>query len=420
MDVSTDNDDTANWLSDSLLVQQVQENDGIRLEEPWWAHLERQSERGILLKVEKGVAEFGGWNEITEILLYASVKGDNASLPTPPTSSSPTPPGESVSEDHTREKEIKVYALPLSSNIINHAKHGAQNITPHPEGIPKQARFLPLHPREHDEIRTISQKRQSLSSLFNDATQKRRKLKGRGGESVAQAMASIDRPASQHSMLPAILNECQETSTLPVKAKVARTGLTRAATVSGSEFPRPSSRSGSLANGKRSSLHRVESAVSPRDSPTFSDADDSVAQQNKAALTKMVMAGMRLYGFQQKKKPGTASTIDPRAVAGASAPSNDVEEEYKLVYHQTFKAVSFTFRKQMQTQVIAQDLMRDVVDRCLNLFCTDPSMSADSDPGNVIFGSQGSESFGAFDKPSGKNSSPVLPKTWSTSTVKKR
>ena len=421
-DVSTGNESTTRWLTEALLDcdESLLEEDASR--EPWWSHSGRQSEKGILLKVEiENEEERGMRNVITEILLYAAVTNSHTALPTPPASSSPAPPDEDVAD--SMDQVVKVYALPLCSNIIDRAKLSMETCPRTPIDLhgAENACFLP---HMHDTTRVTQpapQKRQSISTLFEDATKKRRKLKGRGGESISQAMAGIDRPPSQHG-----LPEKQE-APQPQQNDLRRKSLSRASSmpsVAAQEHPRPASRSGSLANGKRSSLHRVESVVSPCDSPTPLDADGSQAQQNKAALSKVIMAAMRLHGLKQKKRPTSKPQLPSQVTLDTetSAAAIEAEEEYKLVYHQTFRAATFTFRKHLNAKVIPQEVMRDAVDQLLMMFCTDP-MTVDpvSDCGDlqVFEANNGLPSSSPFDKPSIQARSTNLANGWNTPTVKK-
>lgn len=395
LDVSTDDVTTAAWLSEVLLLQETPGNDGDGASMPWWSHLGKQSDHGILVKVEENAdVERASGSQITEVLFYASVKTGPAALPTLPASSSPAPRGESL-QDYVPDdtQDVKVYALPLNSKIFRQAERAGGLASP-----PSEACFLPYGFDQILGTQIAAQKRQSLSSLFEDATQKRRKLKGRGGERISRAMANIDSP-SQHGLPQDMKREERETPSSPPKGHAPRESLSRASTVASLpsvEFARPPSW-GALTNGKRSSLHRVESAIWPRDSPTLSDTDSSYAQQNKAALVKVVMAGMRLHGLQQRKRhtkdelPWTGtSTVDPP----------EGEDVYKLVYHQAFKAATFTFRRQLTAQIISQEVMREVVDRLLTLFCTDPlakDLFNDDFAGSSF---QEGEAFNAFDLPS--------------------
>ena len=72
--------------------------------------------------------------------------------------------------------------------------------------------------------------------------------------------------------------------------------------------------------------------------------EPTVESRNKEALSRVVMAGMRMYGLQQRRK-----TKSRRGSVALSHDCNDhiseeqaaqdavKDEEYKLIYHQTFK-----------------------------------------------------------------------------------
>lgn len=424
-DVFTGNETTTRWLTEALLDCEDSKLYEDASREPWWSQLGRQSENGILLRVETKNEEKGGFPDvISEILLYAAVTKTDTALPIPPTSSSPAPLDDGIADAlDPGGKTVKVYALPLCSNIISRARLSTEALSPSLRDIQSagQACFLP---HTNDPVRVtqpVPQKRQSISTLFDDATRKRRKIKGRGGESVSQAMAGLDRPPSQHG-----LPEKQEAS-LPQQNDLRRNSLSRASSMTssvGPEYPPPTSRSGPLANGKRSSLHRVESVISPRDSPTLLDADGSHGQQNKAALTKVIMAAMRLHGLQQKKRPASKSQLPSQATlhTETSAATNGAEDEYKLVYHQTFKAATFTFRKYLNAQVIPQEAMRDAVDQLLIMFCTDPMVvdyTNDRGDSQAFEASNGHPSSSPFDKPSSQARSSNNANGWNMPMVKK-
>ena len=285
-----------------------------------------------------------------------------------------------------------------------------------------QAYFLPYTHEPAQVTQQAPQKRQSISTLFEDATKKRRKLKRGGGESISQAMAGVDRPPSQHDLW-----ERQEA--LQPQHKDPRTrSLSRISNITpatGPENARPTSRSAPLAHGKRSSLHRMESAISTRDSPTLSDVDGSYAQQNKAALTKVIMAAMRLHGLQQKKKPLSHSQL-PNPVTSLTdmnVVTNEADDEYKLVYHQTFKAAMFTFRKHLDGLLISQERMREIVDRLLTMFCSDPlnfDCVSEGSECKEFEASNGGPSSSPFDKPSSQAQLSKMGHIWNRPTVKKR
>ena len=401
LEVSTDNDASATWLAGSILDNQGQHSQYDASCEQWWEKLGKQSDQGILLKIEHDEGATEGRRIATELLLYAAVYSKSVGLPTPPASSSPAPTSESLEPLPNGQRVIKFYALPLSSKIFDRVADFAGIVTPPPEDpkYSKPACFLPYGWHRSQGEQKVHQKRQSLSALFDDASQKRRKLKGRGGESVAQVMAGIHCPISQNAYSQDTACEKEQQPVRSAQEPRVGKGLSRrSSTMSNTEpdLTRAAPRPGALANGKRSSLHRVESALSPRDSPALSELDDSISNQNKAALSKIVMAGMRLYGLQQKKRK---SERDQTSGDRADLPGEpEAEDEYKLVYHQTLKAATFALRKQFSDQVIAQIALRDVVDRFLDLFCIDPMVSTNGANGDMTgFGTRTSDPFGGFD-----------------------
>ena len=428
LEVSSENEATSRWLSEGLLCQEDTSSQDT-VSGPWWSYETAQSEYGMLLSVEYGESGPRRGNNLTELLLYAAVKRNLAELPTPLPSSLLAPSEESYCTSlHGDHLDVKVYALPLCSTIFDHVGKAARLAVPTQEDstASTEAVFLPETPDLSHLRQEAHQKRPSIASLFEDAKQKRRKLKGRGGESISKAMAEIDRPLTRHG-LPSSLDQGESENTPMLQArKAVKQSLSRSSSmtsVANPELPRPTSRSGALSNGKRSSLHRVESAISPRNSPILCDEDGDYAQKNKAALTKVVMAGMRLHGFQQKKRLGKTSAIEDRpntATSIGDATPFEAEDEFKLVYHQTFKAAMFAFRRHFNVQAISQGIMRDIVDRILGLFCSDPLVGLEIEEGGLAaFGMSSQKSAVAFDEPSAGQSS-MPGSVWSPHTVKKR
>lgn len=91
--------------------------------------------------------------------------------------------------------------------------------------------------------------------------------------------------------------------------------------------------------------------------------DSSFDSRNRQTITKTVMAGMRMYGLQQRK----AGEGQMNSESVPETASND--EEYKLVYHQTFKGTVFALRREMGVALVRPDAVREVVDRLLAVFC---------------------------------------------------
>ncbi|KAL6719719.1 Vacuolar protein sorting-associated protein 55 [Lecanora helva] len=375
--VSSDNDVTAAWLSESLSWFESQETHDGEFEDM----LRKQSEQGILLRIENDVVESDAQRDLTELLLYASVYEHDEIPSTLAASSLLGTASEPVESIQDVPGIFKVYALPLSSKIINQAAilaNLATLPTKDPES-PIPAYFLPHQWHQPQHPHTEHRKRPSMSALFNNAAKKRKKFTSRTGESVAQTMAGLRGPVSDSQLSPELMCEDRKQLSKPVGEITARQGLSRAssmASIANANSVRPQSRRGTLASEKRPSLQHVESTASFPDNIVIQESDGRFSSQNRAALSKTVMAGMRLYGLQQKKKSEKSQLTEDHTTI---AHEPDAEDEYKAVYHQTYKAAAFAFRRQFDTRIIPQEALRDIVDRILDLFCSD-------DAGAVNFG----------------------------------
>lgn len=367
--VWTHNESTEHWISEALLDHRDAAAGSAGSTQPWWLRSTQQSDRGILLKVENGVGDIhstpsSGYT-ITEILVYAAISKEqefSGILSTIPGSPSGAGDDARVGDRYGITREIKIYALPLSSRKHEHFDR-IQGLDPQPllNGTDDgKAYFLPTAREDTSTHASSPWERSRLSNLFDEARDQRKRLIRHGGGGVSKVMARMDGPGlnlrsasgEMRVTIPADLS-----TDMPLKA-TRRESLSRASSISSFrslEPTRPPSRRESLTNGKRSSLHRVESIT-----PAGEIVDGNIIeQQNKAALSRIVMTGMRIYGLQQKKG------------REASRPPDD-DDEYKLIYHQTFKGALFAFRTHITSEVIDQESMRDTVDRLLAIFCNDP------------------------------------------------
>lgn len=151
----------------------------------------------------------------------------------------------------------------------------------------------------------------------------------------------------------------------------------------------------------------------------MSDSNNEILEQNKSQLAKIIMTGMRLHGLQQRKRPNTATSRPGHSRSSSTIPQfaeqPNGDDEYKLVYHQTHKAVMFAFRAHCNTKIIGQDAMRDVVDQMLHHFCTDPLIPSPAIDSFVV----GKAEENPFDPPS--SSAPMGDsQVWCTPLTKKR
>lgn len=277
---------------------------------------------------------------VTEILFYGTIAPGVANH-------SPTLPASSVQVENTQANllpELRVHALPLSSDLICRqytindgmsllASDAARSVGS------LDAQFFP--PLVDTKPEPVSPKRNR--DIFEEATIANKKARGKGGVGVAAAAArgNDSQFLSDHRKSFSIESN---TSRLPeVRPPSANGNLTRPSSRHLSRSPSISSEVGPLSRkilpDKRSNLSRVATVSLQAEEPT-------TESRNKEALAKVVMAAMRMYGLQQRKKsqrasmaPNSDETLKTRDELAPGDAAKD--EEYKIVYHQTFKGAAF-------------------------------------------------------------------------------
>ncbi len=127
LDVWTSVESTQEWLhqclSEDAVDDKKEEGNKEENERPRWGTSGRQSRHGILLGVKGDHGETGATGpKITEVLLYAAATKSPQHLyvpPSPPASSSP----EGESHLGAEKSSLRLFALPLSSKIIEDLEH---------------------------------------------------------------------------------------------------------------------------------------------------------------------------------------------------------------------------------------------------------------------------------------------------------
>ncbi|KAL8791644.1 MAG: hypothetical protein Q9195_005727 [Heterodermia aff. obscurata] len=375
--VSTNEGATEEFFSQILLGGDQEPPQDDENSQPWWQRQLPPLEYGILLKVDPGAVECS--TAATELLVYAAVDHNHSAgngMITPPRSSSPDIGQSAVTETRPSPNNfcLKLYALPLDSRRLELLSSTKAGLLAGSAALSDgEARFLPFATIS-SEPQQGSNKRRKLSNVFDEANHQRRKIKGRGGESISRAMAEagLQQPGKFvviASQLEKPVFGQQPVTDQPVD--IPSRNLSRASSTGSLPTPdsaRPRSRRETFIAGRKTSLNRVESIISAPDSI---DNDNIISQQNKSTLARIIMAGMRMYGFQPQKK---SKPHPPSTTTKTPDPDPD-PDEYKTIYHQTFKAASFAFRSHFSLRPVAQEAMREVVDRLLSLFCIDPNPS---------------------------------------------
>ena len=407
LDVWTDNESTEQWihrcLFDDLKDGDIEQSNG------WWDRIGGQSQNSILLGVRGGAdAGEGSATEITEILLYAGTSQEFNAPPTPPASS----PLEHGNHGSKTSLNVRIHALPLSSKIYNTLAQTPSIPHINPASDDQEFYYLPSPPpaQSHQHDDNPATKRPHIESLFDEATQIRRLHKKQGGEGIAKAMAAMDARMSMPALssTTAALPEPLINPNPKVQPK-PRTPFSRASTTGCINPPPPpppqmsppSSRPPSThlppePKRRRSLLARAPFLPSPSiDAVTpasdIPDSTSAIEHQNKTTLSRIIMAGMRMHGLQpqhQRRKsvggasytqnPASASTDARERICGGNGEGGQdsvwkiTEDEYKAIYHQTFKSTTFTFRNTWKTSAIKEESLRDTANIFLSQFCTSP------------------------------------------------
>ncbi|KAF2710714.1 hypothetical protein K504DRAFT_375566 [Pleomassaria siparia CBS 279.74] len=380
LDVFTSNEETEQWFQSILLSKVAREANASEdaVAQDWWSCARSQSPIGILVQVD-GEVDTGGGPRITEILFYGTIVGlAERRLPTPPSSSPDIPHAQS--EDLP---ELRVHALPLSSDLLYRVAL--------PQDLPtslalsvselpaeREPQFLPS--RVSSSITTPSSPKRKRD-IFDEATQLQKKARRKGGEGVSAAAGKVfdSQTAYGHRKSLSIdakttpISDSRPSSANGLLSRPPSRPLSRSPSISSDT--RPLNKKG-LADGhtKRSNLSQVATVSLQPEEPT-------IETRNKEALSRVVMTAMRMYGLEQRKKTkswqgAVASGMEAHKKLSTEQAAGEAlkDEEYKLIYHQTFKGAALALRGHITSKPLhAQpDRLRDVVERLLAIFCIDP------------------------------------------------
>lgn len=403
----------------------------------WWTLARAQSPIGILVQADSQEIE-SLKPKVTEILFYGTIAAQ-------PGEGQPTPPS---SQDNPNAwlgllPELRVHALPLSSDLIYQTT--SSTIVPLSPVLSTtdqngeiEAQYLPpLH-----EPLTVPKSPKRKRDLFEEATLARRKAKCKGGEGVAAAAARATESQRSYAHRKSTSIDSKASPFADSRPSSAQGAVPRQTARQISRSPsitseiRPLSRKDTADGlGRRSQLSRVDTISSQPEEPT-------TESRNKEALTKVVLAAMRMHGLQQRKKTKSQASMTPgveesRPLAEELTADDAVkEEEYKQIYHQTYKGAVLalvrtttrvsgssltTFQRNHMTEkpLHAQpDRMRDLVEQFLTLFLNDPlaqplpsdeATNPAATPGIKQVGIFGSSHHASpFDLPSGMRRPPMM------------
>lgn len=330
--VWTQSESTSIWFSNRLFSEPAAPSNQSEQRGPSWFQHSYQSYAGILAEVPQTVGAAG--LAISEILFYGRL-------------------------DHANDQEgsiqLQVYALPLSSRRLDILPEAlTPPLSPTAELKDQTGQFLPVEDDEAPSSFPRPEKTR-VPDIWDSASDLRRKAKGRGGEGIAAAAAGqqINILVGQKKPKPKAQptkNATKERNP-SLDAKSNTNSQFHCLFLSNSQRTRTLARSPSLnsegrQHGRKASTDHIIKPSSLSRVTSFSAQDDNaestLEQLNKTTISRLVMAGMRLYGLQPRKKTersqGSPAITEEAAIGGSTQ-----DDEFKLVYHQTYKGAVFAF-----------------------------------------------------------------------------
>ncbi|RHZ51875.1 uncharacterized protein CDV56_103872 [Aspergillus thermomutatus] len=394
LEVHTADIETSQWLKSKLLGN-------IWLEEEELEKFETfQCPVGILLSINRPSGTKASGLLATDLLVYG-VLSSAASFERPPTPPISSSPGSSEYASHVHKQELRIYATPLSSSLIT--KTQALCSPPrNPDGLASDGRFSEFLP----DIRSPSPKRKRVATLFETAAQHHKKVRQKGGEAVSQLMASSLSHSSQHRQTLRIKRESEEPS-LPLLERIV-SQRSRSLSIGANLHPlkpsdlrneqsRPSSRRSHFTSRKNTPNPFLESTSRRQQSPALPSSDDklepsstpkdaeTIVSENKNTITRTILTCMRLYGFNRSSrststaKNGNGTNSDINLPTEIGATSSTDEDEFKTMYHATYRASTFALRKYLKEcsgtgakdlpPLLEKEKAMTYIDEFLRLFC---------------------------------------------------
>ncbi|KAI9934122.1 hypothetical protein MW887_005195 [Aspergillus wentii] len=330
---------------------------------------------GLLISVDNtSRAKISG--PFTSDLLIYGVLSSATSFerpPTPPVSSSPDYP---ENASLVTKQELRIYATPISASLIAKAL-SLPSPPQNPDSFANVVQFAEFLP----DLRSPSPKRKRVASLFESAAQHHRRVRQKGGEAVSQLMApSLSQPSQQLQTLR-IKRESEEPS-IPALDRIASQRFRSLSLGANLNKPleirtdnsRPStarSHGRGITSKRNTPTPFLDHPTRMEPSPALSSSEgktdlssgpkdpDTIILENKNIITRTILTCMRLYGFNRTStRPGSTNksttTVnhdleDTRIPVTDAAPAVSTnEDEFKAMYHATYRASTFALRKYLK------------------------------------------------------------------------
>ncbi|KAJ5628423.1 hypothetical protein N7490_010651 [Penicillium lividum] len=413
LELRTTNSQTSQWLQRKLSGAIWLNEDELDL------HQSLQCPVGLLVSVN-GTSSKRTGATTSDLLIYGVLSSSTSCTrpPTPP-HSSPNETNGRANTSTSKPYQLRIYAAPLSTLQLTQAQ-AFPSPPPSSDGerASTLAEFLP-------DISSPSPKRKRVATLFEVAAQHHRRVRQRGGEAVSQLMAP-SRPLSSSQNLQSLRVKREPEDESPSLPTLDRLAFRRSRSVSiGTNLHRPGSTRGARATPgisadpqKRaptpnpfldSHSRRVSQQMQLQSLDSVSAGDktatpvsppknpESIISENKNVITRTILTCMRLYGFHRSNtRSSTAKSasgsVDPEPETSSSTPAAEGnraetpapgasadDEEFKTMYHATYKAAAFALRKYLKDPASAHNAplllekgkAMTCIDEILRLFCED-------------------------------------------------
>lgn len=409
LEVYSANANTHEWLLELLSFQEESPPDISQQPTNWWKCPATQSIFGYLLKVESTEdTDDKGPRKLTELLLYAATLSQGsieATLLTPPPSSPSSQDLPEIKEPETFDTApgIVFRALPLCSSASQIASQNKPRLA---HGEHTGPCFIDIDASQLDHI-VDKVKRRELTSVFDNASLQRKKIKRRGGGAVGQLVTNERDRLMPHGDHKNAAQDIRMNDRYAIqddslgKGRARQTSRSLSITSAPCESaPIPPNKQLIPLKTSQSQAQGGHGTVLPPEPPMYDQYPNEIEQQNKSSISRIIMAGMRMHGLQQRRSAVQRTISLPENGNALSSNKDEEAEEYKLVYYQTFKATTFLFRRQMYSRFLSVDDLRENIDRLLTMFCSDP---LDAGIGQRVtqdrFGADNEGTLNAFDKP---------------------
>lgn len=367
---------------------------------------------------------YGGSSNVSDLLIYGVLSMIFPAAARPP----PSPPDFSslAAQDESALRttvELRIYAAPLSGSYVQRVQS-----LPSPPSSPPEDTAAQIDGPQNDthffpDLRSPSPRRKRTLSIFEGAVQHHHQVRKRGGEAVSQLMAgprsssqsqshhtiTIKREPEDHSDRLGLRSRSVSIGSASMRGRISDGHMRQKSesqpqsSFTNHQLHRPTKQRESLVPDRPRSKSVVPSPLSPTQpfQPSGSPPQDAAAvlSQNKALITRTILTCMRLYGYHRKSNHHTtrdtpALKQDPEGshdeknhhhhhhIADTHEPDHQPpssvgdEDEYRAMYHATYKAANFALRKYLKNDlstvpppVLTRETATNVVDGILKLFC---------------------------------------------------